>query len=165
VIVDPSWNPAHDLQAQDRAFRIGQRRDVGVYRLVSTGAASHHLPTVSPHTYACTHACRLTSLTHCLHTHTHTHMHVCTYALACMHAHMNGQTGRLMNSLAPCIDLCTHPYRQIFGGSSQQALCTTGPIPHCSTVNMHTSHLLPVLHICPAAFVATCLHDHILCGS
>ncbi|KAL0045771.1 hypothetical protein WJX82_003975 [Trebouxia sp. C0006] len=37
VIVDPSWNPAHDLQAQDRAFRIGQRRDVGVYRLVSTG--------------------------------------------------------------------------------------------------------------------------------
>ncbi|KAL3134837.1 hypothetical protein ABBQ32_007805 [Trebouxia sp. C0010 RCD-2024] len=37
VIVDPSWNPAHDLQAQDRAFRIGQRRDVGVFRLVSTG--------------------------------------------------------------------------------------------------------------------------------
>ena len=34
VIVDPSWNPAHDLQAQDRAFRIGQRRDVNVYRLV-----------------------------------------------------------------------------------------------------------------------------------
>ena len=127
MIVDPSWNPAHDLQAQDRAFRIGQRRDVGVYRLVSTGAASHHLPTVSPHTYACTHACRLTSLTHSLSTHTHTH--VCTYALACMHAHMNGQTGRLMNSLAPCIDLCTHPYRQIFGGSSQQALCTTGLIP------------------------------------
>ena len=24
VIIDPSWNPAHDLQAQDRAFRIGQ---------------------------------------------------------------------------------------------------------------------------------------------
>ena len=37
--MDPSWNPAHDLQAQDRAFRIGQRRDVGVYRLVSTGTA------------------------------------------------------------------------------------------------------------------------------
>lgn len=35
--MDPSWNPAHDLQAQDRAFRIGQRRDVGVFRLVSTG--------------------------------------------------------------------------------------------------------------------------------
>ena len=37
VIFDPSWNPAHDLQAQDRAFRLGQRRDVGVYRLVATG--------------------------------------------------------------------------------------------------------------------------------
>lgn len=37
VIFDPSWNPAHDLQAQDRAFRIGQRRDVEVYRLVSVG--------------------------------------------------------------------------------------------------------------------------------
>lgn len=24
VIIDPSWNPAHDLQAQDRAFRLGQ---------------------------------------------------------------------------------------------------------------------------------------------
>jgi len=42
VVVDPSWNPAHDLQAQDRAFRIGQRRDVGVYRLVSTGGLYAH---------------------------------------------------------------------------------------------------------------------------
>ena len=93
MIVDPSWNPAHDLQAQDRAFRIGQRRDVGVYRLVSTGAASHHLPTVSPHTYACTHACRLTSLTHCLSTHTHTYacMHVCTCLHACTHERADGQ--------------------------------------------------------------------------
>lgn len=37
VIIDPSWNPAHDLQAQDRAFRIGQRRDVAVYRLIAAG--------------------------------------------------------------------------------------------------------------------------------
>ena len=37
VIVDPSWNPSHDLQAQDRAFRIGQRRKVNVYRLVAAG--------------------------------------------------------------------------------------------------------------------------------
>ena len=37
VIVDPSWNPSHDLQAQDRAFRIGQRRDVNVFRLVAAG--------------------------------------------------------------------------------------------------------------------------------
>ncbi|KAI5926933.1 P-loop containing nucleoside triphosphate hydrolase protein [Camillea tinctor] len=37
VIMDPHWNPAYDLQAQDRAYRIGQVRDVDVYRLVSTG--------------------------------------------------------------------------------------------------------------------------------
>ena len=30
VIYDPSWNPSYDLQAQDRAFRIGQKRDVKV---------------------------------------------------------------------------------------------------------------------------------------
>lgn len=37
VIVDPHWNPAYDLQAQDRAYRIGQIRDVEVFRLVSLG--------------------------------------------------------------------------------------------------------------------------------
>ena len=35
VIIDPSWNPADDLQAMDRAFRMGQTRDVNVYRLVA----------------------------------------------------------------------------------------------------------------------------------
>ncbi|KAL8654021.1 MAG: hypothetical protein Q9210_001762 [Variospora velana] len=37
VVVDPNWNPAYDLQAQDRAYRIGQARDVEVFRLVSAG--------------------------------------------------------------------------------------------------------------------------------
>ena len=37
VVVDPNWNPAHDLQAQDRAYRIGQTRDVEVFRLISAG--------------------------------------------------------------------------------------------------------------------------------
>ncbi|EQL02057.1 SNF2-related protein [Ophiocordyceps sinensis CO18] len=37
VIIDPHWNPSYDLQAQDRAYRIGQTRDVEVFRLVSLG--------------------------------------------------------------------------------------------------------------------------------
>ncbi|PKY06448.1 DNA excision repair protein [Aspergillus campestris IBT 28561] len=37
VVVDPNWNPSHDLQAQDRAYRIGQSRDVEVFRLISAG--------------------------------------------------------------------------------------------------------------------------------
>ncbi|KAI0202070.1 P-loop containing nucleoside triphosphate hydrolase protein [Astrocystis sublimbata] len=37
VIMDPHWNPSYDLQAQDRAYRIGQTRDVDVYRLISAG--------------------------------------------------------------------------------------------------------------------------------
>jgi SNF2 family DNA or RNA helicase len=37
VIFDPNWNPSYDLQAQDRAYRIGQTRDVDVFRLISQG--------------------------------------------------------------------------------------------------------------------------------
>ena len=32
------WNPAVEAQATDRAFRIGQRRDVLVYRLITAGS-------------------------------------------------------------------------------------------------------------------------------
>ncbi|KAI4383324.1 hypothetical protein MLD38_009174 [Melastoma candidum] len=38
VIFDPNWNPAHDLQAQDRSFRFGQRRHVLVFRLLAAGS-------------------------------------------------------------------------------------------------------------------------------
>ncbi|KAM5538879.1 hypothetical protein V8D89_007601 [Ganoderma adspersum] len=38
VIFDPNWNPAHDLQAMDRAYRFGQTRDVAVYRLLGAGS-------------------------------------------------------------------------------------------------------------------------------
>ncbi|KAG8743764.1 hypothetical protein FRC10_011484 [Ceratobasidium sp. 414] len=38
ILVDPNWNPAHDLQAMDRAYRFGQKRDVNVYRLLGAGA-------------------------------------------------------------------------------------------------------------------------------
>ncbi|CAJ1069007.1 DNA excision repair protein ERCC-6-like 2 [Xyrichtys novacula] len=37
VLFDPTWNPANDLQAIDRAYRIGQCRDVTVLRLISLG--------------------------------------------------------------------------------------------------------------------------------
>ena len=37
IIVDPDWNPATDLQALERAWRIGQTRNVCVYRLITAG--------------------------------------------------------------------------------------------------------------------------------
>jgi len=37
ILVDPAWNPAVDAQAVDRAFRIGQEREVRVYRLIMSG--------------------------------------------------------------------------------------------------------------------------------
>ena len=36
-IMDPWWNPAAEQQAVDRIHRIGQERDVHVYRLVAQG--------------------------------------------------------------------------------------------------------------------------------
>ncbi|XP_062105982.1 switch 2 [Humulus lupulus] len=38
VIFDPNWNPAQDLQAQDRSFRFGQKRHVMVFRLLAAGS-------------------------------------------------------------------------------------------------------------------------------
>lgn len=37
IIFDVEWNPSNDEQAQDRAYRIGQERDVEVFRLVAQG--------------------------------------------------------------------------------------------------------------------------------
>ncbi|XP_072927519.1 DNA excision repair protein ERCC-6-like 2 isoform X3 [Hemitrygon akajei] len=37
IMFDPTWNPANDLQAIDRAYRIGQCRNVQVFRLISLG--------------------------------------------------------------------------------------------------------------------------------
>uniref|UniRef100_A0A8C8VJZ3 ERCC excision repair 6 like 2 n=1 Tax=Pelusios castaneus TaxID=367368 RepID=A0A8C8VJZ3_9SAUR len=37
ILFDPTWNPANDLQAIDRVYRIGQCRDVKVFRLISLG--------------------------------------------------------------------------------------------------------------------------------
>ncbi|XP_009944387.1 PREDICTED: DNA excision repair protein ERCC-6-like 2 [Leptosomus discolor] len=37
ILFDPTWNPANDLQAIDRAYRIGQYKAVKVFRLISLG--------------------------------------------------------------------------------------------------------------------------------
>ena len=37
VIIDPDWNPSTDLQALERAYRIGQTKHVSVYRLICSG--------------------------------------------------------------------------------------------------------------------------------
>ncbi|KAK2648783.1 hypothetical protein Ddye_016272 [Dipteronia dyeriana] len=37
IIFDPDWNPSTDMQARERAWRIGQTRDVTIYRLIMRG--------------------------------------------------------------------------------------------------------------------------------
>ena len=41
--VDPSWNPATDAQAVDRAFRIGQDKNVIIYRLITCGTVEEKI--------------------------------------------------------------------------------------------------------------------------
>jgi len=38
ILVDPAWNPSADAQAIDRVHRIGQQKDVVIYRLIAAGA-------------------------------------------------------------------------------------------------------------------------------
>ncbi|XP_062375805.1 LOW QUALITY PROTEIN: DNA excision repair protein ERCC-6 [Sardina pilchardus] len=37
IIYDPDWNPSTDMQARERAWRIGQTQQVTVYRLLTAG--------------------------------------------------------------------------------------------------------------------------------
>lgn len=37
IIYDPDWNPSTDIQARERAWRIGQKRHVMIYRLLTAG--------------------------------------------------------------------------------------------------------------------------------
>lgn len=37
IIFDPDWNPSTDVQARERAWRLGQKRDVLIYRLMTAG--------------------------------------------------------------------------------------------------------------------------------
>lgn len=43
IIFDPLWNPTYDQQAQDRAYRIGQQRNVFVYRFISVGTIEENI--------------------------------------------------------------------------------------------------------------------------
>jgi ATP-dependent DNA helicase len=43
ILFDSDWNPQQDLQAQDRAHRIGQTRPVVIYRLATKGTVEEEL--------------------------------------------------------------------------------------------------------------------------
>lgn len=43
VIFDPDWNPTTDAQARERSWRVGQCRDVCVYRLITMGTVEEFI--------------------------------------------------------------------------------------------------------------------------
>eukprot|EP00004_Rigifila_ramosa_P016685 TRINITY_DN3982_c0_g1_i3.p1 TRINITY_DN3982_c0_g1~~TRINITY_DN3982_c0_g1_i3.p1 ORF type:complete len:1455 (-),score=351.96 TRINITY_DN3982_c0_g1_i3:19-4158(-) len=49
IIFDSDWNPHMDLQAQDRAHRIGQTKEVRVFRLVTAGTVEERILETARH--------------------------------------------------------------------------------------------------------------------
>ncbi|KAG2497935.1 hypothetical protein HYH03_004197 [Edaphochlamys debaryana] len=47
ILYDTDWNPQLDLQAQARAHRIGQAREVRVFRLLTAGSIEEHIAAVA----------------------------------------------------------------------------------------------------------------------
>lgn len=43
IIYDPDWNPSTDAQARERAWRIGQKRQVTIYRLLTAGTVEEKI--------------------------------------------------------------------------------------------------------------------------
>ena len=43
IIFDPNWNPATDIQARERSWRLGQTRDVAIYRLMVAGTVEEKI--------------------------------------------------------------------------------------------------------------------------
>lgn len=43
IVYDPSWNPAEDMQAVDRCYRIGQKKEVLVYRMIAAGTVEEKM--------------------------------------------------------------------------------------------------------------------------
>ena len=43
ILYDSDWNPQMDLQAMDRAHRIGQKKEVRVFRLITEGTVEERI--------------------------------------------------------------------------------------------------------------------------
>ena len=43
IILDPAWNPVDDAQAVSRAWRMGQEKEVKVYRLIAEGTLEERI--------------------------------------------------------------------------------------------------------------------------
>jgi SNF2 family DNA or RNA helicase len=43
IIYDPWWNPAVEQQAMDRVYRIGQTKEVFVYKLITKGTVEEKI--------------------------------------------------------------------------------------------------------------------------
>lgn len=52
IFVEHDWNPMKDLQAMDRAHRLGQKRVVNVYRLITKGTLEEKIMGYACYSYA-----------------------------------------------------------------------------------------------------------------
>ncbi|ORX58514.1 hypothetical protein BCR36DRAFT_317975 [Piromyces finnis] len=43
IIYDPDWNPSTDMQARERAWRLGQKRDVAIFRIMAKGTVEEKI--------------------------------------------------------------------------------------------------------------------------
>lgn len=57
IFVEHDWNPMKDLQAMDRAHRIGQKKVVNVYRLITKGTLEEKI--MGYVDYSCLYGCKL----------------------------------------------------------------------------------------------------------
>lgn len=51
IFVEHDWNPMKDLQAMDRAHRLGQKKVVNVYRLITKGTLEEKIMGLVPFHY------------------------------------------------------------------------------------------------------------------
>jgi SNF2 family DNA or RNA helicase len=61
IVYDPSWNPAEDSQAVDRCYRIGQNKEVSVFRFITAGTVEEKVRANEIGV-----SCRLCLYDHCL---------------------------------------------------------------------------------------------------